>query len=277
MKLIINNLLTMQIFDFSDYKDFLNYLFGANTEHGFKKLVAAKLDVPSSFLSQVLHKEIQFSQDHAYKLAKFLNFNDMETEYLINLVALARATSFEYRNHLLSKIEKLKVESKDLSKRLSNKTEIENLKHQLLYYSKIEYSIVHLLLGIPQYQTVEKLSERTDLNRENLNKILHDLEEMHLIEKKGISKWLRKSNSIHLPKTSPLSYVNHCLWRDLVKNKINNQTGEELFYSAQHTLSKKDFEKIKSNFLATLEHNRKIVQDSSDEELIGINLDIFKI
>lgn len=267
----------MQLYDFTDYKDFLKALFESSKEHGFKSSVAESLGTPSSFLSQVLHREVHFSQDHAYKLAQFLNLRESETEYLILLVSLARCASLEYRKHLMKKIEKLRSDAKVLSKRFENKSEVENLRHQILYYTTVEYSMVHLLLGIEEYQSVDKLEQRMQLDHQTLNKILSDLEEMDLVERKDVAKWQRKAGSVHLPKESPLSALNHTLWRDLAKRKIISKGETSFHYSAQHTLSKSDYEKIRGLVLELIDKSRDVVSKSGDEELIALQVDLFPV
>jgi uncharacterized protein (TIGR02147 family) len=267
----------ISIFLFSDYKVYLKEMVQANKGvHGYKAQLAQAMRAPQSFLSQVLHSHVHLSQDHAFRLSGFWNLSADEQSYLLDLVNIARAGSRELQEYFKSRLAELKQRNEDLSKRFKQ-PKVETTDHQWAYYSAWHFAAVHLLLTIPDYRTCEKIALKLELPRATIDETLAGLESMGLAKRLG-SKWEVTQKSIHLSKSSPVSPVNHMIWRQrAVQDMYRQQSQRGLHYTALHTLSKGDFDRIRFQLMESIERTRAIAAPSLEEELICLAIDLFVV
>lgn len=135
---------------------------------------------------------------------------------------------------------------------------------------------IHFATSVESLQTVEALSQRFSVAPEHVQFILEKLLSLGLVEKTG-SQWKFLSGEFHLGKDSPLIASHHQNWRAKAVADSQNPMSDGLHYSSIYTLSKKDFEKLKSQMLKWIDSSREIVGKSAEEEISCFTLDFFRL
>jgi hypothetical protein len=224
-----------------------------------------------------LHTHVQLSMDHAFVLSKFWKFSDLEQEYFLTLLQLARSGRKEYRAHLHEKMAQMKEQNANLAKRFQ-KPRIESDKFETLYYTNWHMGAIHFILTIPKYRKAETIALRLGLPLTLAESSLKLLEEMGLAKySKATNTWTATQSNIHLPKVSPVSPINHMVWRQKAYTSIFHPEQKNLHYTGVHTLSQKDLERIRSLLTESIEKARAIIDPSLEEELVCLCLDFFVI
>lgn len=267
----------MSLFEFSDYKSYLQHkIDSAVGESAYKAKLAKAMASPQSFLSQVLYKEVNLSLDHAIKLSRFWGHTSLEQEYFLNLISLARAGSVELRAHLESKMQGLRQEAVKLDKRLKQST-IKNQETQWAYYSNWLVQAIHMALTIPHYQTAEALAQRLQVPQNEIVQALEELSRLGLAQKEN-EKWQASQTQIHLPRKSPVSKINHAIWRHKVaSNILNAQREQSIHYSGLLTLSEKDMQAVREVLLDAIQRTHAVVEKSEAQEMAFLALDWLQI
>ena len=81
----------------------------------------------------------------------------------------------------------------------------------------------------------------------------------------------------HLEKKSPLLIKHHTNWRLKAIQVAETLSDEELMYTANFSVSKKDFHILREQLLQTVQKFLKIVGPSPAEEIAQFNIDLFWI
>jgi uncharacterized protein (TIGR02147 family) len=268
--------MAISIYDYNDYREYLRQVIGQNKHiRGFQAQMAKAAPCQSSYLSQVLHSNVQLTPDQALGIANYCGLSELESDYFVNLVSLARATSSNYRSFILRRLKELKGKGRDFGSRVQSDV-IPNGETDFTYYSAWYWIAIHMIVGIPRYQTVKSISERLRLSEPFIEGCLQKLRSLNLVQKKG-NFWIRNLNNIHLSKNSPFVAVHHNNWR--TKAAMNAvQGGEDSFhYSVVYTMSVEDFERVKSRLQDFIVETRKDIETSEDQELVAISLDCYRI
>lgn len=97
------------LFDYIDYRDFLTAFISKQPKRGWgwRLKIARTIGTQSQFVSQVLRRQIDFSLEHAEKIATILEFDSEEKEYFIYLVLHARAGTTGLQQFAKDKLEAL--------------------------------------------------------------------------------------------------------------------------------------------------------------------------
>jgi len=147
---------------------------------------------------------------------------------------------------------------------------------QLNYFSTWIWSAIHFLTSIPEYQSLENISDRLGLKLSVTLQFLEQLQTQGLIENQG-QRWIYKSGEFHAPKDSPLVRLHHQNWRMRAVVDAQDLNSEGTHFTAVQTVSKNDYEKIKNLLLQFISEASSIAGPSTPEEGIVITCDVFKI
>ncbi len=267
----------MNLFEHKDYKSYLKARVQAAKKEkrtGYSAALAKALGAPAPFVSQVLHTHVNFTLDHAIRAATHWGFTSLEREYFLALVSLARAGSAELREYLAAKLGAYREQASRLDKRFKQE-KISSEESQWAYYANWMIQAIHMALTVPTYQTPAALAARLHLAEAEVLLALEQLEKMGLALKKG-DRWSASHTMVHLPKNSPASRMNHCLWRQRATNAIlGSQARDQLNYTGIYTLSRADFTRVRELLVAALESTHKVVAPSPAEELACVAIDWF--
>lgn len=104
-------MIPVSLFEANHYRDFINSKITTYFKvRGYRTRLAKAAGFSPSFLSQVMHETVELTPEHAIRLAQFWEMNETETEYFMLLVDHGRAGSITLRNHIKSRMDKMKSE-----------------------------------------------------------------------------------------------------------------------------------------------------------------------
>lgn len=242
---------------------------------GLVSEMAAACNCQKSHLSRVISGRVHLTLEQAAGLCEYFGFNEVETEYFLNLVQYERAGTKQLKNKIEKRIKHIRQEQEDLSKRL-NKPSIGVEQKEILYYSAWYWSAIHVLVSIPQYQTVRAVAQKLSLSEAMVLYCLEVLEQYDLVGRNGVT-WKTTSTPIHLSKKSSLIGLHHNNWRARGVLSAQNTQDDGIHYTVIQSVSYSDFEKIKQIFLETIEEYMKTAGPSKEEELVCFCLDWFRV
>lgn len=266
----------MNIFKFTSYYKYLRSIIKSSNKSISVAKLADASGIQRSYLSNVLANRANLNRDQAFLISQYLQHNELEQRYFLELVELERAGSITYRNHLKNLTDEMRSKALTVSETtLREKPKLEE--HVLTeYFMSWEYSAVHVLTSIPRFQNLSAIARELNLNEEYTLKILNKLESWKMISKKQNQyTWL--SGDIHIPQNFPLVSFHHRNWREKAFESSVRQKQNPIHFTSVYSLSKTDFQMFKNEILEKLkEYNQKASQ-SKEEKLAVLNLDFFSL
>ncbi|MEQ1877045.1 MAG: TIGR02147 family protein [Bdellovibrionia bacterium] len=267
----------MNIFEFQDYKEYFNaWVKGLpGGGRGEYRRVSQKLNVSTTMVSQIFNGDKHLTLDLANELAEYLSLNDLETDYFFLLIDYSRAGTFKLRQKLKGRIEKAQKQAQKLEVRLQKDAELSDATKAIFYSSWI-YSGIRMLTALPNVNDIDELSERLNLPRPQIQKVLEFLiREKLVIQKDGALEVGPRRTFIGAD--SPLVAKHHQNWRLHGFQKMVLTDSENLFYSAPMSLSREVAEKIRAELPAFIEKINNLVLPSDSEVVRCLNIDWFEI
>jgi len=264
------------LFEARDYRDYLRKYLASLPKNGRGELsrLAQHLGVNNTLLSQVLAGTRDLSGEQAFALTRYWGFDETHTDYFLTLVQIERAGTKAFRDHLDEKRRRLRDENKKLANRVKTRTRLGEEERRVFYSSWI-YSAIHLWTTTnPEGVTVDEIANRLGVARARVQTTTAFLAEVGLIVSHG-SRWRVGVESTFLEHGSPHLPPHHRNWRLRAIEKAETITKEELMYTAQVTLSREDFEKIRALLVETIDRSAKIVLPSPAEDLACLHVDWF--
>lgn len=268
----------INLFQFENYKQALNAAIAANgRKRGYKAWLADALGCQRSYLSQVLNADADLSPEHAINLASHWDLPASQAEYFLLLVQSARAGNSRLKSFYQAKAKVLREENENLAKRLQS-PHLRGVEQQAEYYSAWYYAAIHIIVTIPEFQSVEAVASRLGLSRRKVAETLDALTEMGLVRRHG-ARFSATEKQIHLGKRSPLDSVNHAQWRAKAVEEARAHLGpgkeSGIHYTCVHSLSRSDQEKLRQMMLDFIENTRAVALPSKEETLLVLTCDLF--
>lgn len=270
--------MSVNIFNYSEYQDYLRAWIADLPQRGRGELakIARHLEINTTLLSQIMSKSRDFSMEQTLCLGHYLGLNKLELEYFLDLVQLSKANHHLLRKHLQEKLGELRTASKKLATRIRHEKNLSD-SEKAIFYSSWIYSAIHLFTSIQEKGVnLEEVTQRFDLTRSKAAEILRFLCDTNLcLESKGY--FSIGTQSTFVPKGSPHLNRHHLNWRIKSMEKLERLEDEELMYTAQISISKNDFEKIRELAVDFIQKVNEIAKPSAAEEIVNLNLDLFKL
>jgi uncharacterized protein (TIGR02147 family) len=265
----------ISVFAHRDYRSFLRTLIKAQPESwGLIAKMAKAAQCQRPYLSKVLKDEAQLTPSQAYGLARFWRLNSTETEYFLSLLEEERAGSLEYREYIQRKASTLKKEQEDLAKRVNRKSAtIES--EQMNYYSAWYWTAIHILVSIPEYQTVGAICQRLSVSSHLVENVLKRLEQDGFVRNRS-GKWQFQAHESHVSKTSPLVVFHHSNWRQRAILDAQDPGNDSIHFTVVQSVSRDDYEQIKQLVLDFIERSARIAGPSKEEEMMCLSCDLFR-
>jgi len=263
------------IFSFDDYMEILKADLAENTAvRGYQARLAKAGAMHPSYFSRILNHSTHLTLDQAAGLCDFWELNHDETHYFLNLVHFARASSPHLKRILEAEIKTLKKKHDELGDKLP--AEKMDIHKENIYYSTWLYCAVHVLLTIPQFRSESAISQKLGIPLKKVHNILKTLESLELVQKSR-SGWEPKKSSIHLSNLSWMSAIHHSNWRAKMIDVVQFQGQDNLHYSGIHSLSVRDFAKLRERIKEFLIEVDQVVRPSKEEELCCLLIDWAKL
>lgn len=265
------------IFEYHNYKEFLeDIVYSKNTKRGTQVQIAKAIGCQAAYLSQVLKDKAELTEDHALKLAHFLNLSSLGVDYLVLIVRLSRASSPDLRRYLEQHRQKILREVTEASSRVSaTKPKLSGVDLQR-YFSSWIPSTVHMATSSQNFQTPEALAQRLHLTQKRTQETLQFLREMGLVtEHQGV--WQFSGKSLHFPKESSINTAHQISRRHQVIRSIEQENPENIHFSSLFTISEPAFRKLKSDLLNYIEDSHNTISSSGTDDIHALCLDLFRL
>jgi uncharacterized protein (TIGR02147 family) len=267
----------MTIFELADYKSFLKQKMklAKSLGRGGMSRLAEHLEVHPTLVSQVISGPKDFTEEQALVIAEYFGLGELEKDYFLTLVKIERAGTQHLKNHYRQSRDKMRQDSLQLSKRLDSKRTLSD-EEKAQFYSSWLYSAVHVLTSIDDGADFNFICQRIKLPPAKVRKILDFLIRIQMvIEKNG--KFSPGTTMTHVGRDSAFVVQHHTNWRVKSIEKIESLTEEELMYSLNVSLSRKDFKLLREELVQVIQSFLKVIKDSPAEDVAQFNLDFFWI
>jgi DNA-binding MarR family transcriptional regulator len=160
----------------------------------------------------------------------------------------------------------LKLKKKDIERVLS---EADTAR----FYSDWKYSAVHMMSTLQRKPNLNDIMDRLDLDRQEATKIINFLLETGMILEKNY-KYHEGISKTVLTKTSPYLVQHLSNWRIKALSDLAKREENEIAFSTNFTLSKKDFETLRKQIVALVNSFMPLIDASPAEELAYLNIDL---
>lgn len=267
----------MNLFELENYKTIIQSIMEEKrkTQKGVSRKLAEYLNVHPSMISQVLMGNKDFSEEQMMLVTEFLGLPQLESQYLLILLQQERAGSTKLKKYYGGMKAEVRKKALSIHERvIKNKTLSD--KEKAIFYSNWLYPAVHLLSTLDKKPRFEEICERLDISAARAREILDFLIDHHMVvERDGVFS----SGPVvtHLEKSSPFLPKHHTNWRLKAIQYSDKISDQELMYTASMSINKKDFAKVREEFLQSIQKMVKVVSHSPAEDIAQINLDFFWI
>lgn len=266
----------VSIFDYEDYRQFLEARIQEMPKRGYGQLtlLAKHLSVHTTLVSQILKGRKDLTTDQAATAIDFLGLTELEAEYFILLVQMKRAGNNAAKRIYSKQIERLKVQSYSLSKRIKAERKLTEAQ-RATFYSDWRYSAIRQVTAIDEISDVTAITDFLGLPRKRVQAAVNFLLKTELC--KLVGGRLRPGPlSTHLESSSPWIGVHHSNWRARALQALNQEALENLHYTCPLTVSKRDARVIREKIIANIQDINSIVDPSPSEKLYCLNIDWFQ-
>ena len=267
----------MIIFETQDYKKWVNYWVQQRPMKGRGQFtrIAKALSTSPTIVTQVFKGDRDLTPDQAVLLSDYLGLSKMEQRYFILLVNYSRAASYRYKLILKEEIEELKSLANEIKSHVQQSHKL-TAEAKAVLYSNWYYLAIWSLTAIPEFNSIDSISTKLNLNLKKVSEAITFLKKYGLVtEKQG--KLKIGPTLIHLESDSPQIARHHQNWRLQAFRYYENTKAEDAFYTAPVTLSKEDALVIRQKVLKFISESISVIKDSPSEELYCLCVDWFKI
>ena len=274
----------MDIFLFDDYKTYLKKRVDSEKDNwGLWAKLAKAANCQATYLSSAIKGKVHLTAEHILGISQFWKLSENETDYFLFLLEYNKAGTKELKNYFKNKIQKIKHEYENLGSRLKL-PKLEIGARENIYYSAWYWSALHVIVSIPEYQTTHAIAHRLLLPIDFVEQALKELEKLDIVGFDG-KKWKMKTADLHIPKNSLMIGIHHNNWRqkavmnstmsNFVMSHSSIPHSNSVHYTAVYSLSKSDYQHLKDKMRDLIEHSRKLVAPSKEEELVCFTCDLF--
>lgn len=268
----------MSLFSGEDYKSFLRERIEQMPRRGHGELqrISTELKMHPTRVSQVVNGDMHFTVEQAAGLCRYLGLGQLETEYFVVLLQLARAGTEEARKLFRRQAQGIRERSKELVNRVPREKELDE-SEKAIFYSSWHYIGAHVLCSMEQYQTIDTLAAALAQPRERVKQIMDFLVATGLcvLEKE---RYKVGPKTTHLEATSPLVQRHHANWRLKAIHRHEALTSRELAYTCPVSLRREDQAALRELLVNTIQAFLKTVTESEPPDTAAcLTIDWFEI
>lgn len=266
------------IFKFDSYRSFLIDYISKLPKKGYgeAKKIAEHLSVSSTYISQIFQGLKDLNLEQADTLADYLGLQNLERDYFFFLVEKERAGTKKLKAYWIERLEQLKKQSLTVAKRINpNRTLTDEEKS--VFYSSALYSAIHLFTSTHKNgRTIDQVKDRFEISRSKAIHILNFLCKIGLCKSED-GFFQMTENHTHVNKGSPHLLKHHSNWRIKAIQYAEELSEEELMYTANVSLSKNDFNKMREEMVLFIKSFIASAQASEAEEIATFHMDFIWI
>ncbi|MGZ3797687.1 MAG: TIGR02147 family protein [Pseudobdellovibrionaceae bacterium] len=266
----------MNIFEQNDYKEALKLYIRKkekSVQRGAFKNLAEYLGVHATLVSQILSGTKDFTEEQIFSVCEFFGIPKLESHYLWILVQIERAGSIKLKKHYIELKEQLRNQALNLSNRVEKAHELTE-SEKAIFYSSWFYSAIQVATTLDRNVDFEFICERFNLIPTKAREVLDFLIQIQMIKEKD-GRFFPGTTSTHLENKSPFIAKHHTNWRLKAIEATENLLDEELIYSANVTISRVDFVRLREEMVQLVQRFLTVVKDSPAEDIAQFNLDFF--
>ena len=269
--------MTNDLYSFFDYRLFIKSKIytGERATRGELSSLANSISCQTSYLSRVMSGQAELSLEQADGAGKYFGFSQDENSYFLLLVQYARAGTQSLKAHFKRNILSAQEERLNLQRRVGVKQAL-CLEDQATYYSLWYYAAVHVMTGIPAFQTKQAMAQELGLPMNRIAEILEFLMNTGLVMEDAEGKYITGKGKIHLKKNSQMILRHHSNWRTQAIRSMEKDLESGIHYSVLLNCSKKDSDLLRTMVAKFIEDFMKVVHPSVDEEMNCLLIDFFK-
>ncbi|HWU43788.1 MAG TPA: DUF4423 domain-containing protein [Bdellovibrio sp.] len=266
-----------KIFHFNDYKKFVIQELKQRPHGGRGQFlrIAQALNIHTTMITHIFRGNLHLSSEQTLGLAEYLGLNELETQFLVDLVMLARAGDQRTKKYFEKRILRMRAKALQLSERFEIKNELSEA-DQATFYSSWLYTTIRLLTAIPKFQTRAAIAEFLNLGQSKVNKLIEFLISRGLVTEKA-GKIFYGNVKTYVAQDSPYVVRHHSNWRLKVVEQYDRLTTEELAFTKPVVMSESDFLKVREELVRFIETFNKISEPSPCEKLYCLNIDWVQI
>lgn len=238
--------------------------------------LAKHLGISSTLMSQIRKRTRTLSSEHAADAAEYMSLSPKEIRYFILLAEIEKAGSAKLKRVLKEQADEQRQANLDLKERLksspSNRILTEEQKAK--FYSDWHFSGVRNLVAAMPSSTASEISERIDVKREVIQRVLEFLiaTDLLTIEKGKLKPGTMKT---HVPADSPWVNSHHRNWRLKALARMTEKVPQDLFYTGPMSLSREAANVVRAQIPSFLEKVYETVGPSKSEIVRCLNIDWF--
>lgn len=263
------------IYDFGHYQDYLRARLATRGEsRGLRRKLADATGTRPAFISRVLSGNVHFALEHAPAINDFLAHTTEEAHFFNLLLLKGRSGNKQMEKYFGEQISHI-VEKRSVFLDKVNSTDMVTAPDQALYYSKWYYLAIHVLVVLPSYRSRESIARRLGLSPATVSRALEDLIRMGLVQAKG-NQFQTGKKRIYLSKDSPWLANLHTHFRQRAMTRIADPSPEDMHFSAAMSISKPLFEEYRKRMLALISELDSRIQESDEEEMYAVSVDLFR-
>ena len=265
----------MDLFKLDDYKEALKLIIRnrATGSRGAFKNIAEYLGVNPTYVSQVLSGSRHFSEEQIFSACEYLGTSQLEAQYLLILVQIERAGTFKLKDHFIKLRGQMRQQASKVSSRVPKTRELSETENAT-FYSHYLFSAIQIASSLDERVTFDFICKRFNLAPGRARKILDFLVDTQLIlEMEGQFK--PGTSFTHIDKSSPFALKHLSNWRLKAIDAAAEMSDEEMFYSVNFSVGKKDFEVLREKLVILIQDFLNIVKNSPSEDIAQFNLDLF--
>lgn len=266
----------LDVFDFSDYREYLKRWIerARETSTGNLSRLAEVVGVHTTFLSHVLSGKKNLNLEQATLVSEALSHTKIERDYFFCLVELNKAGTEKLRDYFREKKTSIELDRKKLNSRVGAHHELTD-EQRAIFYSSWIYVAIFVACAIDDRQSLDQIAERFRLTRDKAAEYLTFLVQSGICEL--IDGHYRMGKAVvYVPNSSPFVVKHHTNWRMRAVQRMDAREESELFYSSPMSIAKKDFAEIRELLAKAIERSLAICKDSPAEEIVCLNIDLFK-
>jgi hypothetical protein len=221
----------MNIFEYNDYRQVLEEaleLSPVGSKHGMIGRLARHIKVHSTFISQVRRGMSHLSMDQSIGVCSFFRFRPDETDFFLDLVALARCGSKEGRLFFRERIDRCRNGRSDVQNRLAHK-KILSRELAAVYYQTWVHQAVHMLAQCDGGTSSEEVVQQLRISSAVASRVIDQLIECDILEKKNL-RLTTRIPFLHLVKGTPEVTHVHANWRAKILQEIQSPSDANAFH-----------------------------------------------
>lgn len=246
------------------------------SHRGTQAKLAKAIGCQATYVIKVLKETANFTDDQAFRAAKFLKLGVHEFEYFMDLVRLDRAGDSESRAYFLDLVEMKSRAAQDVQSRVKTSPLESSLEAQVRYFSSIKPSLIHLATSCRALRTPKQIAQYLNFEILEVQNTLSFLVEQGLVNLVGDEVYAHSGKAIHLAKTSPLQPHFQRLRRQLALAKFDSpQTAVNLHFSSSFATTKKHLLSLRKEILRLIEEIHESLAETDSEEIATLVVDFF--